>query len=495
MNKELTKIKSWVINQVSLITALMLTPAWIFSVLRIFEIGWKIIFLLHTFIYFSTVIIFFFRRKLTTEFKIISLVILYALVAFSALKAFGFSSAHYYSIVALAILSLLQKRKYIVTFLVVFIILYLLIAIGYSSNNLKAIVDLDMFSHMPLQWINLIITVFSLSMIFIYAFGSFHSQLLEIIKKKTQVEKKLEEQKDSLEKLVDSRTQELRQVNEELLMSNQRLKNKKDLIEKQNKYLEDTIEKLKDAHQRMIQSEKMASIGVLTSGIAHEINNPLNFIMGSYESLFDSMERNECLKDDTRQYLEYIKSGVERITDILQGLNAFNRSNKSVFQSYNVNEVLDNCIRIFNYRIHSSVEIKKEYSNNLPELQGEIGGIHQVFTNILSNALDAIEKGGTIKIKTKQKKNGIEINISDSGCGIPAKIIHRITEPFFTTKPPGKGTGLGLSISYNIVFEHNGELLINSEENKGTSVSVFLPFSNMEYKNEESWKHMISEFK
>ncbi|ASB48164.1 GAF domain-containing sensor histidine kinase [Alkalitalea saponilacus] len=288
----------------------------------------------------------------------------------------------------------------------------------------------------------------------------------------------LKKHTDHLEELVQEKTQDLDTAIEELMAANEDLFEKNEIINNQNEELKTTLQNLKNAQSQLIQSEKMASLGTLTAGVAHEINNPLNFLMGASLGLENYLEKEEHKNDeDLKLLVESIQTGVERISDIVKGLNQFSRYNPDFDEECDITSILENCIVMMNNRIKDKILVEKEYSPGL-KVMGNVGKIHQVFMNILLNSVQAIDDKGKIIIRTfpHGEKFAI-IEIEDTGLGIDKNIIHKITDPFFTTKAPGEGTGLGLSISYNIIKEHKGRLKFKSKPGKGTKTQIFLPIT------------------
>ena len=254
--------------------------------------------------------------------------------------------------------------------------------------------------------------------------------------------------------------------------------NSMNIIEKQKNDLEETLDKLQNSNTQLIHSEKMASLGILTAGVAHEINNPLNFIKGGLsglENILEDLQKNN--NEKTLFFINSIDKGIDRISAIVASLNQFSRDNISHNENYNIHNIIENCLEILNVKTINKIEIKKEYFTEPISMIGNIGELHQMFINILNNAIQAIDKQGIISIKTQKFKENIVIEMCDNGCGISEENIPKIFDPFFTTKDPGKGTGLGLSIAYKIIQEHNGKLEIQSEINKQTLVRITLPIS------------------
>jgi len=237
--------------------------------------------------------------------------------------------------------------------------------------------------------------------------------------------------------------------------------------------LESTIEKLSETRIQLIQTEKMASLGLLTAGINHEINNPLNFMIGGLENI--KKLKGKKTVEDIEPYLDVFEEGVKRISHIVSSLNHFNHQSSSFEDECDLTSILDNCISILSHKAKEGIGIEKRFSEK-PIIKGNRGQLHQVFLNLISNAVQAIEDEGCISVSMKQQNNNvIKVDIIDNGLGMAEHTLNRIFDPFFTTKEAGVGTGLGLSIAYNIVKNHHGEILVSSEKGKGTIFTVLLP--------------------
>ncbi len=226
----------------------------------------------------------------------------------------------------------------------------------------------------------------------------------------------------------------------------------------------------------MIQSDKMASLGILAAGVAHEINNPLNFIQGGVEGLEQTLKRSRKIKkEEYAELLKAVKEGISRASTIVSSLNEFSHSSDKKLEPCDIYHLIDNCLTMIRYRLKNGIELNKTFSEDKAIVMGNNGKLHQAFLNILTNSIQAIEKKGSITIRTKIDKNNVLITFEDSGHGIKPENLKKITEPFFSTKDPGKGTGLGLSITYAIINEHGGSLNYSSEWGKGTIATVKLP--------------------
>ncbi len=292
------------------------------------------------------------------------------------------------------------------------------------------------------------------------------------ITEQKETELELKKYRKHLEEMVQERTEELEASMEELHVIN-------DELNEQKAELQQTINALNNTRDRLIQAEKMASLGVLSAGIAHEINNPLNFIHGGSMALKKYFEKNEHynIKEIT-PLLNAINEGVSRTSKIVNSLSHYSRKDDLPMTQCDLHEVIDNCLVMLQNKLKSKVEIIKKYHPKNLIITGNEGKLHQAILNIIANAEQAIETDGKIEIKTALTKGYAIISITDSGSGIPTEIMDKIFDPFFTTKPTGEGTGLGLSITYNIIKEHHGEINFNSINAKGTTFRIELPIKS-----------------
>ncbi len=229
---------------------------------------------------------------------------------------------------------------------------------------------------------------------------------------------------------------------------------------------------LQETTHKLIQSEKMASLGMLSAGVAHEINNPLNFIKGGVEILEDGLKEEKTLKFEAAPSIHVIKEGLKRATIIVNSLNHFSRRTDSMDETCDLNEILENCLVMLQPKLKYKGEVVKALDPKKLTLTGNEGKLHQAFLNILSNAEQAISKNGTITVKSKNLKTKIVVEIIDNGEGISKENLNKISDPFFTTKPVGKGTGLGLAITYKIIEDHRGKIRVSSRPGKGTKFTI-----------------------
>src|SRR3989338_4076595 len=226
--------------------------------------------------------------------------------------------------------------------------------------------------------------------------------------------------------------------------------------------------------QELVQQEKMAAIGMLAGGVAHEINNPLGGVLAFTQLLLKKNQDNEMTED-----LKEIEHSAVRCRKIVQDLLDFSRLSKEKEKCLvNINDLIEKVMPFVRLEMRSlNVELELQLDKNLPQIMAIPNRLQQVFLNLLTNACHAMQKGGPLKISTGQepKENKIWIHVQDTGVGIPKEIHEHVFEPFFTTKDPGKGTGLGLAVSYRIVKEHQGDIHFVSQPGKGTTFCVELP--------------------
>lgn len=306
---------------------------------------------------------------------------------------------------------------------------------------------------------------------------------------------KLNDLYNSLEQKVMDRTHELSRINLQLKRANK---------------------EIKDAQSIVVHNEKMRSLGQLVAGVAHELNNPINFIYGNllhlknysndliqiinkYEEVEkqlpeDKLQEIEKLKkeleydfivEDLSSLIKSCYDGAERSKQIILDLKNFSRLDEAMVKEVDIHEGIDSALNILESKYKDRVNVHKQYGE-IPKIMCYAGQINQVFMNVLDNAAQAIENNGNVYVRTKIVGQDVAIEIEDTGPGIDEDVIPKIFDPFFTTKPVGEGTGLGLSICYKIIKSHNGKMEVESEKGKGTKFIIKIPIDWKEQTKESN---------
>ncbi len=236
------------------------------------------------------------------------------------------------------------------------------------------------------------------------------------------------------------------------------------------------ITEKKEFEMRSILTERLAAIGQMASGIAHEINNPLATVAVCTEGLLKRVEKGEFTQDFFRNYLRIMGEEVNRCKNITDEMLSFVRKKRNGKEKVNLHEVLDRTLDMISLQGRlEKVNVFKRYAEGIPGVPGYEADLRQVFLSILLNALDAMKDQGKLVIETELNGNTALTRVRDTGPGIPPAIIDKIFDPFFTTKAERRGTGLGLSIAHKIIRENDGRIDVASEEEKGTTFTITLP--------------------
>jgi signal transduction histidine kinase len=234
------------------------------------------------------------------------------------------------------------------------------------------------------------------------------------------------------------------------------------------------LEELERTQAQLVQSEKLASIGLLAGGVAHEINNPLTVILGRTEMML----MGDGLPEDVRTDVETIRGETSRIAEIVRNLLAFSRdSATTAYEPLDVAEVVRRSLALVEHQMTlDNIKVIRDLTPDLPQVRANLGQLEQVMTNLFINAVHAMSDGGTLTVRTLAAgPNEVGIEVADTGCGIAEEALGKVFEPFFTTKDEGKGTGLGLAVAYGIIQRHGGHIGVDSREGEGTRFTVVLP--------------------
>lgn len=253
-----------------------------------------------------------------------------------------------------------------------------------------------------------------------------------------------------------------------------------------NASLEDTNRRLRETQSQLVQSEKMASLGQLVAGIAHEINNPLAFVINGLFLVQEGLDRIAKEPEDSipaavrgrignmRANLRDACFGIERVKELVSKLRTFSRLDEGKFKTVDIQESIESVLLFLRHKLEDRIEIERDFAGP-STLDCYPGELNQVLMNVIANAIDSIDGPGKVTVATSQQDANFVIKVRDTGRGIPEEVRLKIFEPFFTTKPVGSGTGLGLAVSYGIMQAHHGSIDFSSEPGKGTEFVLTIP--------------------
>lgn len=334
-------------------------------------------------------------------------------------------------------------------------------------------------------------------------------ELSELAEAFNQLVERLKEEYEQRQRAQD----ELKELN---TLLEEKVQDRTSLLNQKNYQLEETNKDLKEAQVQLLQAEKMASVGQLAAGVAHEINNPVGFVssnistlseyVATYQMIFSQIQVVIDQKDESKRAASMIelkkmlgkqdmafinedisdllsdsREGLQRVAEIVKGLKLFSRVDSDQMQKHNINDCVRTTLAMVNNQLKYICTVET-HLGRIPDVEMNVGKISQVITNLLINAGQAIEatgKNGRIIITTCTVGEFVELRVEDSGCGIPPSHLDKLFNPFFTTKPEGQGTGLGLSISFGIAQEHGGMLSATSTEGDGSTFTLALPINSV----------------
>lgn len=344
-------------------------------------------------------------------------------------------------------------------------------------------------------------------------------ELSELAEAFNQLVERLKEENEQRQRAQD----ELKELN---TLLEEKVQDRTSLLNQKNFQLQEANKDLKETQVQLLQAEKMASVGQLAAGVAHEINNPVGFVgsniatlseyVATYQMIFaqinvaldakDDKAKNAALNElekmlanqdmafineDISELLADSQEGLHRVAEIVKGLKLFSRVDSDQMQKHNINDCVRTTLAMVNNQLKYICTVET-HLGRVPDVLMNVGKISQVITNLLINAGQAIEatgKNGRITITTCTVNNFVELRVEDSGCGIPASHLDKLFNPFFTTKPEGQGTGLGLSISFGIAQEHGGCLSATSVEGESSTFTLMLPIDSDASNNNGEGEH------
>ncbi len=344
-------------------------------------------------------------------------------------------------------------------------------------------------------------------------------ELSELAEAFNQLVERLKEENEQKQRAQD----ELKELN---TLLEEKVQDRTSLLNQKNFQLQEANKDLKETQVQLLQAEKMASVGQLAAGVAHEINNPVGFVgsniatlseyVATYQMIFsqintaleakDEKTRDTALSElekmlanqdmafineDISELLADSQEGLHRVAEIVKGLKLFSRVDSDQMQQHNINDCVRTTLAMVNNQLKYICTVET-HLGRVPDVTMNVGKISQVITNLLINAGQAIEatgKNGRIVITTCTVNNFVELRVEDTGCGIPASHLDKLFNPFFTTKPEGQGTGLGLSISFGIAQEHGGSLSATSIEGESSTFTLMLPIDSDASNNNSEGEH------
>jgi two-component system NtrC family sensor kinase len=261
-----------------------------------------------------------------------------------------------------------------------------------------------------------------------------------------------------------------------------------DKVSERTQELEQANVKLRETNEQLVRTEKLASLGELVAGVAHELNNKLLPVLA-----YSQLLKEQDFSDDVLRYIDTIEKSAAGASAVVSSLLNFARPSSSRRNSVNLNDTMRDTLALLDYRINaSSIDVDVQFDENLPKTMVDEKQISQVFLNLVNNAFQAMDKdGGTLAIRSVHEADRIYFTVSDTGCGIPEENLSKIFDPFFSTKGSG-GTGLGLSVSYGLISAHGGEIGIDSTVNEGTTFTIQLPVRRASEKEKQDPAETVS---
>ncbi|WP_420319064.1 sensor histidine kinase [Ekhidna sp.] len=471
LSKERIKaFRDEIINRTLLVGCIIAVFTYLISLIQFTANGFELSFVTDLLVVITICIVTYYRKSLDIKLKsTIILIGIYAVVMVDMFEI-GVLSANKVLLILIpffAFISLSTTRSFVYVFITSASVLVL------AFLHIDGILEPIPYEELGLiAWSIHLLLILLVAYFIVYIVIKFNKEYEALISdlsmrnnilKENEIE--LAQYRDELEDIVKQRTEELNKSNKKL--------------RKQKERLAETVQNLEEAKEELVQTEKNAALSSLSSGLAHELNNPLNFIKGGVDVLEIFLNKNldENQKEDVERLVESIKEGVDRSTKIVEGLNQYSTVLDNV-QDCDINEIISNSVEMLHNQLDGKINIFQELDDAAPKIKGDKYQFYQLFLNLIQNAIDAIDKTGSIYISSKINTNTIDLRIHDTGAGVSKKKLKRLFDPFYTTKEIGKGTGLGLFICSSIVKNHNGKLEFESELNKGTSVNIILPHAS-----------------
>ncbi|MEZ5103336.1 MAG: HAMP domain-containing sensor histidine kinase [Draconibacterium sp.] len=443
-----SSLKSKIINKIIPVVLVFFFPPYIFSILRWLEVGWHDIFWVHSIVFIFIIFLTIYREKLTTQFKVYSLIVISAILGLTALWYFGFSGTHYFVIISVSLAAIYLERRTSIILVGILSAIYIAISVFYISGYQISTVDLNLFSHSILQWITIIFSLIAFSAVFIFGFGELYNELIHNIKQKTDMKNEREQYISELE-----------------------------IIQKR---LDKTVQEL---------SELNTAKNKLFSIVAHDLISPFNSILGFSQLLHDNYKEYD--HEQREKFISFLHSEILNTYSLLEDLLLWARMQRNAveFTSSNLNLFLLTTKiseALKNSAGKKSITISNQISHDI-FIRSDGFMISTILRNLISNAIKFTPENGKVELTASElwdenEEKVIEVCVRDNGIGMTKETISKLFNAGENRSTPGtaneKGTGLGLPICYDFVKHHKGEIWVESEKGKGTAVYFSIPVTS-----------------
>lgn len=468
-------------NTVLLICFVLGMTTMLFTILRDYPDVFNSTFWVRIIILATLILFHFMRKRIHVRVKIGVITLLSILLFGLAVQRLGFfSPMKYFPLVVAILMAFLFEQRTIRFFTIGLMLVYYIASISLVKDPGRYAIPPESLFLNPYHWI----TDLSLSILCIgttlYMIQRSRSALGQSIDELKEQNESIEATKVEIlryntgrQSIIEEKVSDLKQLVADIDRQNQELEQVNQSIVQQNERLDSANRLLKQAKEKMIVSDRMASLGLLTAGVCHEIKNPLNHFQASITILRKKLA-GKSTDEGVERLLKIIEEGSGRITEIISSLNQFDHSGSTSTEYVNVIEVVENCRSILSSRFSKGVQYEFEYEHRYVGLPINADKLHQVILNIMQNALDAMPEKGEMKVLVLATSDKLILEIADNGHGIDPEILTSVTDPFFTTKSGAEHTGLGLYHAQKLITECGGKMLIESVPGQGTIVRLVL---------------------
>ena len=427
-------------------------------------------------------ILIFQRKRLSAEWKMYIVAGFSALLFIASVSNFGlFSGFKLFPLLGSLMMVFLLSKRIILSIVGTAVVIYGLISVALANGLMTYLIQPELLMKNPYHWAVDLIFCFLAGGICIFMVSRFHAELTITIQETTVQNEALEITKGEIGRynanmfaMIEEKVSDLKGVVDDIGTQNEMLTSLNQLVLTQNQDLEVATERLSQARDQMILSDRMASVGMLTAGVVHEIRNPLNHFHGLLMLLRKKVGAGDA-DPDLDRILSMLQEGYKRIRDVMDSLNRFDRGSPGVEEAVDLPEVIAACRNVLNslFTPGMSYDFRSTHSSVVLTLDAD--RLHQIIINVLQNAIEALNETGNIRVSLSSTKDEVLISVTDDGCGISAADLPVITDPFFSTKPSGEHTGLGLFHVQKLMEECNGKLSFESVPGRGTTVNMVFP--------------------